>query len=377
MSEKKNSFVKRMGSALLDVLASCLMPLIPVLIAAAMLKTIAVVIAPGMLNIVSANSDLVVLLTFVSDAGFYFLPVMIGYTAAKHFGCNELLGMFLGAILLHPTFLAMAENQTVFTVYGIPCRVTNYASSIIPAMLSVYVFSFIETFFNEHLPKSLAPVFAPTLSILIMLPLSLCLLAPMGSLLGEFISKGILMLGDVGGIGSLLSMMIIAALWEFIVMAGMHWIFITTIVMLIAENGYEALVSPPLFMAAFTVGGMALGAALRIKDKEQKALCISYLVAQMIGGVTEPGLYGVGVRYHRPFIGMMVGGIAGAIYMWIMGTVVYNFIPVASVLCLLSFVGGSTMNVVHAIIGAIIAFVVAMVVTYFLGIDESIVEKEK
>ena len=73
----------------------------------------------------------------------------------------------------------------------------------------------------------------------------------------------------------------------------------------------------------------------------------------------------------------MVLGFAGAIYMWIMGTVVYNFIPVASVLCLLSFVGGSTMNVVHAIIGAIIAFVVAMVVTYFLGIDESIVEKEK
>lgn len=69
---------------------------------------------------------------------------MIGYTAAKHFNCNVILGMFIGAIMLHPTFVQMAENKTNFNVYGIPCHVQNYSSTIIPILLSVFVFSYIE-----------------------------------------------------------------------------------------------------------------------------------------------------------------------------------------------------------------------------------------
>ena len=91
----------------------------------------------------------------------------------------------------------------------------------------------------------------------------------------------------------------------------------------------------------------------------------------MIGGVTEPGLYGIGVRYKRPFIGMMAGGIAAGLFASIVGLHVYNFLPVASFLGLLSFIGGSTMNLVYAVIGAVIAFVVSTVVTYVLGVDES------
>ena len=324
--------IKKGVSVLLDVLASCLMPLIPMLIAASLFKTIAAIIGPDMLGLVNAESDLYVLFTFVGDAGFYFFPIMIGYTASKRFGCNPILGMFLGAIMLHPTFVALAQGEEAFTVYGIPCHVQNYSSSIIPILLSVFVFSYIERFFNKHIPEALSAVFAPTLAVAVMLPIMLCVLGPIGSIVGEYISTGLITLGDMGGIMTILAMMLIAALWEYIVMAGMHWLFITTIFMIIAEKGVESVVAPSVLLAAFTVGGMCLGATMRLHGKEQKALGISYLIAQMVGGVTEPGLYGIGVRYKRPFIGMMAGGLAAGLFAAIVGLKVYNFLPVASFL---------------------------------------------
>ena len=369
--------IKKGVSVLLDVLASCLMPLIPMLIAASLFKTIAAIIGPDMLGLVNAESDLYVLFTFVGDAGFYFFPVMIGYTASKRFGCNPILGMFLGAIMLHPTFVALAQGEEAFTVYGIPCHVQNYSSSIIPILLSVFVFSYIERFFNKHIPEALSAVFAPTLAVAVMLPIMLCVLGPIGSIVGEYISTGLITLGDMGGIMTILAMMLIAALWEYIVMAGMHWLFITTIFMIIAEKGVESVVAPSVLLAAFTVGGMCLGATMRLHGKEQKALGISYLIAQMVGGVTEPGLYGIGVRYKRPFIGMMAGGLAAGLFAAIVGLKVYNFLPVASFLALLSFIGPDMMNMVFAIIGAVLAFVVSAAVTYLLGVDESLAaEKE-
>ena len=369
--------IKKGVSVLLDVLASCLMPLIPMLIAASLFKTIAAIIGPDMLGLVNAESDLYVLFTFVGDAGFYFFPIMIGYTASKRFGCNPILGMFLGAIMLHPTFVALAQGEEAFTVYGIPCHVQTYSSSIIPIMLSVFVFSYIERFFNKHIPEALSAVFAPTLAVAVMLPIMLCVLGPIGSIVGEYISTGLITLGDMGGIMTILAMMLIAALWEYIVMAGMHWLFITTIFMIIAEKGVESVVAPSVLLAAFTVGGMCLGATMRLHGKEQKALGISYLIAQMVGGVTEPGLYGIGVRYKRPFIGMMAGGLAAGLFAAIVGLKVYNFLPVASFLALLSFIGPDMMNMVFAIIGAVLAFVVSAAVTYLLGVDESLAaEKE-
>lgn len=364
--------IKKGVSVLLDVLASCLMPLIPMLIAASLFKTVAAIIGPDMLGLVDAKDDLYVLFSFVGDAGFYFFPIMIGYTASKRFGCNPILGMFLGAIMLHPTFVALAQGEEAFTVYGIPCHVQNYSSSIIPIMLSVFVFSYIERFFNKHIPEALSAVFSPMLAVAVMLPIMLCVLGPIGSIVGEYISIGLIALGNMGGIMTGFAMMLIAALWEYIVMAGMHWLFITTIFMIIADQGMETVVAPSVLLAAFTVGGMCFGAAMRLHDKEQRALSISYLIAQMIGGVTEPGLYGIGVRYKRPFIGMMAGGLSAGLFAAMVGLKVYNFLPVASFLALLGFIGPDMMNMVFAIIGAILAFVVSAIVTYLLGIDESL-----
>ena len=361
--------VKSMFNKFLNVLSGCLTPLIPMLIAGSLFKTIVAICGPDMLNVLSAESDLYVLFTFVGDAAFYFFPIVIGYTASKKFGVNPILGLFLGGILVHPTLTALVNAGEAFTVYGIPCSLQAYSATIFPIILSVWVMSYVEKFFNKVIPSALKMVFAPFLTIAVMLPIALCVLGPLGAFIGQYICEGILSLGDFGGIFTILAIALIGGLWEFLVISGMHWLLISTLIMVISTNGSESLVGAAVAAASFSVGGMCLGAALRQKKAEERSLSLTYVIAQVVGGVTEPGLYGIGFGYKRPFIGMFAGGCAGALYGGIVGLTAYNLVPVASFLCLLSYSGASTMNFVNGCISAAIAFIVSAVVTYVLGIE--------
>lgn len=361
--------VKSVFSKFLNVLSGCLTPLIPMLIAGSLFKTIVAICGPDMLNVLSAKSDLYVLFTFVGDAAFYFFPIVIGYTASKQFGVNPILGLFLGGILVHPTLTALVNAGEAFTVYGIPCSLQAYSATIFPIILSVWVMSYVEKFFNKVIPAALKMVFAPFLTIAVMLPIALCVLGPLGAFIGQYICEGILSLGDFGGIFTILAIALIGGLWEFLVISGMHWLLISTLIMVVSTNGSESLVGAAVAAASFSVGGMCLGAALRQKKAEERSLSLTYVIAQVIGGVTEPGLYGIGFGYKRPFIGMVAGGFAGALYGGIVGLTAYNLVPVASFLALLSYSGASTMNFVNGCISAAIAFIVSAVVTYVLGIE--------
>lgn len=361
--------VKSVFSKFLNVLSGCLTPLIPMLIAGSLFKTIVAICGPDMLNVLSAKSDLYVLFTFVGDAAFYFFPIVIGYTASKQFGVNPILGLFLGGILVHPTLTALVNAGEAFTVYGIPCSLQAYSATIFPIILSVWVMSYVEKFFNKVIPAALKMVFAPFLTIAVMLPIALCVLGPLGAFIGQYICEGILSLGDFGGIFTILAIALIGGLWEFLVISGMHWLLISTLIMVVSTNGSESLVGAAVAAASFSVGGMCLGAALRQKKAEERSLSLTYVIAQVIGGVTEPGLYGIGFGYKRPFIGMVAGGFAGALYGGIVGLTAYNLVPVANFLALLSYSGASTMNFVNGCISAAIAFIVSAVVTYVLGIE--------
>ena len=229
--------------------------------------------------------------------------------------------------------------------------------------------SYIERFFNKKTPSVLKPVFAPFLTILVTLPLALCVLGPAGHFLGKYISEFFLWMGNSGGIVKVLAIAMVAALWQYLVMSGMHWLLITTTMVVMAETGQESFVLASS-CSAFTVGGMCLGVFLREKDGEKKSLALSYIVAQLIGGITEPGLYGVGLRYKKPLLGMMAGGFAGGLYAGIMNLTAYQIVPVGNFLSLLDFLGGSNMNFINGIIAAVIAFGVAAITTYFIGFEE-------
>ena len=357
---------KGLGGNILDYLAGSISPIIPALMVAVIFKMVTAVFG-DMLGWIPVESDLYTLFTFVGDAPFYFIPVLLGYTSAKKLGASPMVGAVLGAIMIHPTLVGIAAEGASFKVLGMNASVQTYSSTILPILLSTFVMSYVEKFFKKILPQSLKIVFVPGLTILVMLPIALIILGPAGAIVGNFLCTGLYQMGALGGIAQIIMIVIVAALWEFFVMTGMHMVFITFLISGFGATGSEALVSPAAVSASFAVAGMCLGGALRIKDKEERNLAYSYLIASLIGGITEPGLYGLGLKYKRPFLGMMVGGAAGGLYAAIFHVTAYAIVPVASFLCLTGYFGGSTANIVHGIISAVIAFVVAAIATYFWG----------
>ena len=114
------------------------------------------------------------------------------------------------------------------------------------------------------------------------------------------------------------------------------------------------------------VVGMCLGMAFALRDKEERNLSLSYTIAAILGGVTEPGLYGIGIKYKKPFIGMAIGGAAGGLYAGLLGIKAYVSVPVANFLALTTYTGGSGFNLANGIISGVISIVVAAVATYLI-----------
>lgn len=355
--------LKKVGSNVMAYLSGSLTPIIPVVLAAAIFKSIVAVFGPDMLGILSPDSNLYTLFTFVGDAGYYFFPLLIGYTAAKKLNASPVMGIFMGAILLHPTFVNLANEGASFDVYGIPCAPQNYGSTILPILLTVWVMSYVEAFLKKHIPDAVKIMLVPTLTTAIMLPIALCVCGPIGGFLGNYICAAVIWFGNHFGF---LGAAVIGALWEFLVMTGMHHVLIAQMIQLFAANGYDPVVSLGAVSASMAVTGMCIGMALALRDKEERALSWSYTVAAIIGGVTEPGLYGIGMKYKKPFIGMAIGGAAGGLYAGLLGVKAYVSVPVANFLALTAYTGGSASNIVNGVISGIIAIVVAAIATYLL-----------
>ena len=367
---KEKLTLKKIGNNILDYLSGSLTPLIPMLIGAAMIEAFLAIMGPDMLGVLSAENDLYIILDFVANAAFYFLPIIVGGFAAKKLGATPVLGMFMGGILMHPIFQGLVAEGASISFLGLPVAMNDYSSTIFPILLSVWILSYVERFFNKYIPVSLKVVFAPFFTVLVMTPVALIIVGPIGSIIGNVLFTIINGLGTVPGVGSWFALAIVAAIWEFVVMAGMHWMFIASAAASIAAGGVDSILSPAAAPAGFAVGGMIVGAMLLQKKQEERSLSISYLIAQVIGGLVEPGLYGIGFKYKRPFIGMMAGGFAAGLYNGITGVVAYNMVPVSSVLAAFAFIGGPTSNFVNGIISFVIAFVVAAVVTYFVGLEK-------
>ena len=198
---KEKLTAKTIGQKILNGLTGSITPVLPIFICAGLLKMIVIILGPGMLKLL--GKDRVVctpVLSFCQAfAGFYFLPVFLGYTSAKQFKANPLIGMLLGAILIHPSFIEAVTNGTSLDFLGLPITPMTYSSSVIPIILVVWVMSYVERFWNKVIPEMLKIMLVPFLTVLIMLPLSLVVLAPLGVILGSFISTFFLWLHSVLG----------------------------------------------------------------------------------------------------------------------------------------------------------------------------------
>lgn len=361
---KEKLTLKSIGSKILDYLSGSMTPIIPAMLGAAMFKTIQVLFGPDMLKLFSETSDFYLLTNFIYNAFFYFLPIYLGFTTAKKVGLNQLVGAFLGGCLLVPGFVTLASTEGAsFAVYGIPARMMTYGQTVLPIILIIPVAKVVWDFFAKYIPDMLSTVFTPFLTMVVMVPLVYSVLGPLGGYAGDLIGNGLLSFGNIGGF---LAVAVVAGLWEFLVMTGMHQVLIVFGITSMVQTGVDKFVLTAGGLATWAAFGMALGAFLRLRDKDEKALALGYFISGILGGVTEPVLYGIGFKYKKPFIALIIGGFIGGIYAGITGVGTY-VMGATNFLAILGFVGGGTANLINGVIAVLLSFTISAIVTFVIG----------
>lgn len=353
-SEEKKKFHPGM---ILDGIIGCLTPQIPILIGAGMFKIIVLLLE--MSGLVDAESSTYLILNFVGDSGFYFLPVFIGAAAAKKFGGNMALGMMMGAMLLHPNFLGAIAEGVPLDLFGLPVYPASYASSIFPAILSVFIMSHVERFIAKHSPDALRSILEPLLTIVIMVPLSLCILSPAGAIIGEYFAKAMMWLYETTGF---FGIGVLTAIIPFVIMSGMHLALNPGSFQMLATVGYDPIVMPVMVLNNLNQGAACLAVAVKTKDKEVRSLALSCAITVILGGVSEPAMYGINLKYKKPLYCAMIGGFLGGCVAGLFHTHAFAFAGMG-ILGLPAFIGSDS----SALMGIIAGIITGTLATFVSG----------
>ena len=297
-------------TAALEFISGCMAPLFPAIIAGGLIKVLLVIFGPTLLGVMSDTSDTYILMNALGDAPFYFLPVIVAFTASRKLNCNSYLAVMVASVLIYPDVITLLGGETATYLFGvIPVMHGSYSSSIIPAMLSTILLKYVELLVDRFTPDWSKNFLKPLIIVVITAPITLCLLAPLGLMVGNGLQ---LIINGVYGFAPWLAMLLFAGLMPFIVMTGMHWAFVPACLIALADPGYEMMLIPAMLCSNTAQAGATFGAAFKTKDKEMKQMAFPAGVSALLAGVTEPAMYGVTLKLKKPMIAACIaGGIGG------------------------------------------------------------------
>lgn len=358
-SKKKNPF-----EAFVDIISSCMSPLIPALLGGGMIKVLLILLP--LMGLLDAKGQTYTILAFFGDAPFYFLPIMLAYTAAIKFNVTPMLAVSVAGIMLHPNFVAMVTAGDPVFLFGIPVTLASYSSSVIPILIMVWLMQYIESFFEKIIPTAIKSFMKPLLIILISGFLALVVVGPLGTYAGELLSTIILGIQDKAG---WLALGLMAAFMPLIIMTGMHWAF-APIFLIASPATPDILILPAMLASNIAQGAATLAVSLKAKNKNLKQISAAASISALVAGVTEPALYGVNLKLKKPLYAAMIsGGIVG-IYIGITGLKSFAF-AVPSVVSLPQFIGGgSNINIFNALVVTVGSFLLTFILTWIFGFDE-------
>ena len=349
----------------LSSISTCITPVLGGLVISGMLKSILVVLS--LLGVIDSGSQTYVLLEMMGDTLFYFLPVLIAYTASKHFNCSTILSLMLAGLLVHPTFIEMVNEGSSVYFFGIPVKLMSYTSTLLPILITVWIQSIVEklfakTFFKKLGLLSLFPVF------LVMAPITLILTAPAGSFIGDIIANAMLFIYEKAHVVGLFA---VSFAMPFLIWTGSHWVLMPT-----SFSNMDSLGFDPFLWVGFlswNVSQMAVSAAvfLKSKSKNLKSIAGSAFISVAVAGISEPTAYGITLKLKKPIIPTLIGCGIGGIFFGLTKVKLFA-LGANSLLTLPTLVdpkGGN--NFIFAIIGIIIVFITTFILTWFFGFDES------
>jgi len=353
----------------LDYISSTMTQMIPVMVGAGLCKTIAVVLGPSMLKAISDTSDLYMVLMMISNAMMYFLPVLIGYTACKSLGEDPIYGAFLGALLLAPDLRALIGVRESFKVFFANAAVADYSQAFLPMLLVCPILKLVHSFFEKYVPKLFSILLVPACTILVMVFVLFVICGPAGTLLGNLF--GSLFTGIYEGnlLVRVIGSMVLCIAWPFLILLGMHLPIVQLGVISLFSVGYDTIIWPTAFAYSYVIMGIALGAFLKIKNQEEKGMAFSAFITSFLGGISEPTIYGIIMKYKRGMVPIIVGCGLGGLLIGVFAPQLFNLAGLVNIVTLpIMFAGGSSTNLAIGT-AILIACLVVGTITAFLLVD--------
>ncbi|MHC5372379.1 beta-glucoside-specific PTS transporter subunit IIABC [Enterococcus sp. LJL120] len=355
------------GTRILNAVAAIFTPTVPAIAASGMLKgilSVAVIIANNFYQTDITTFSTYTILNATSDALFYFMPVILGYSASKVFKCNEYIAMIVGATLCYPAIVALMTGDAAVTLFGLPVTQASYTSSVIPIIIAVFILSYVQRFLDRVIPEVLKIIMVPTFSLLVMIPATLLIFGPIGIYIGEFIN---FIYYYIMGLSPILLGAFIGGIWCVLVIFGAHRAIIPIGINDVAQTGRQNLLA---FAGAanFSQAGAALGVFLKTKNKGLKTVAASATVTALFG-ITEPAIYGANLRLKKPMIYAVISGaLGGALMGWggSYGTAFAN----QGILTIPVYADAGTKAFVCYLLGSAIAFFGACALTVILGFKD-------
>ena len=196
---KEKLTLKSIGGNIMGYLAGSMTPMIPAMMGAGLCRALSAVLGPNMLNLIGETHNLYILLNFMFDGFFYFLPIMVGFNAAKKMNIPPHMGAYMGGVLIAPAFVNMVTAGQPFDIFGINVTLVNYSQSVVPVLLSVAFMGVLYKALAKVMPDALTTIFTPFLTVLVSVPVSFLFLAPLGTNISNAIGGGIAEIGRASG----------------------------------------------------------------------------------------------------------------------------------------------------------------------------------
>ncbi len=388
LSNSNNSSGGNVFDKFVDIVSSIFTPVLGILAASGMIKGFLALFSA--IGLIAADSTTYTIVNGIGDSMFYFMPIILGFYSMKKFGGTPMIGALIGAILIYPDINALASSEALSTMFegsmfaadvkaylfGIPLIVpmSGYTSSVLPIIAINALAAKVEKVSKRIYPDSISLFFIPMTTLFVASVVGLLLVGPVISIASSIVTAAFL---TVLNAAPTIYGFLVAALWQVLVMFGLHWALVPMAIMefgeLMAGNTDKMVILVPTVMVCFAQIGAVLAIYFKTTDEKVKKLCIPAFITGIFG-ITEPAIYGITLPRKRDFIlSCIAGGIGG---FWIAFTSAGNYIMGGmGVFALLAFLNpsdpGYLGDVINAVIALVISFGSGFALVYFFGQKEN------
>lgn len=358
--------------AVIGTMSAVFAPIVYILAAAGILQGLLIV--AGLIDAEVKTSGTFAILNFMSWTPFAFLPVFIAITAARHFKCNPYIAVLCCCALINPEWSAMAgriAGGETITFLFIPLAKTVYTSSVLPPLFLVWALSWLEKRVERILPDVVSALFTPLVCFVIIVPLTLIIIGPVTTWAAMGIASGY---NALFAAAPAVAAAVIGGVWQIVVIFGVHWGITPVIMANFDTQGYDSFQA---YQTIAVIGQMAavFGVFLKTRNRELKTTSLSAGVTAIFG-ITEPAIYGVTLRFKKPFICGCIGGAVGAVVASLFGSLYYAYAALPGLFTLVNAISpDAPMSFIGELAGSATAIVLTIVLVQFVGFEDPVTEE--